>query len=76
MHDITDFVGAARDDGANVTLEIKPGGRHALQTGAARPHHTSFLNSERGTECEGMTTAWMSLIASISTTCKSSISSR
>jgi acetyl esterase/lipase len=26
VHDIVDFVNAARDDGANVTLEIKPGG--------------------------------------------------
>ena len=72
VHDIEDFVWAARDELADVTLEMKPGGRHAWQTGAARPHHASFLDSEPGTECEGMATAWKDLTAAIVATFKSS----
>lgn len=68
VHDIVDFVNAARDDGANVTLEIKPRGRHTWQTKFARPHYASLLDSELGTRCEGMTTAWRDLTASIAAT--------
>lgn len=70
VHDIIDFVSAARDQSANVTLEIKPGGRHAWQTGAARPNHASFLDSEPGTECEGIVAAWRDLTASVAATFK------
>ena len=75
VHDIEDFVWAARDELADVTLEMKPGGRHAWQTGAARPHHASFLDSEPGTECAGMATAWKDLTAAIVATFENSFCS-
>lgn len=74
VHDIIDFVGSARDDGANISLEIEPGGRHAWQTDAARPQHAALLGSEPGADCTGLIPAWESLAASIAATVKSSSS--
>ncbi|KAF1933364.1 alpha/beta-hydrolase [Didymella exigua CBS 183.55] len=74
VHDIIDFVSAARDDGTNITLEIEPGGRHAWQSAAARPEHAAVLQAELGTDSDGPMTAWKRLATSIAVTVKSTSS--